>query len=348
MNKYTCKQCNAELYWDSSVMALKCEYCDSIYNPNEFNETNEQVGQILKENKQTTDDSTGITLVKYKCNECGAEVITAAGTLATICTHCGRALSMNKKMEGIFKPDFVIPFAINKKKAKEIYQNYLKSSFLVPDSFSDESELKKIKGVYVPFWLHSFKNLANAEFQCTHSSSRRKGNDKIITYQDYLVTMEAQAYFDKLPTDALKKMDNDLMDSLEPFDYDELEEFHAGYMAGFYAEEYDQDVCATLGRARVRAAKAMQGLMSQRVGAFETIRLSKYEDTPLNIKTDYAMLPVWIINAEYRGKKYTYAINGSSGKIVGVLPIDIMKTIIWGSVIAIILYTCLSCLMCLI
>ena len=39
-------------------------------------------------------------------------------------------------------------------------------------------------------------------------------------------------------------------------------------------------------------------------------------------KTSYAMYPVWILNTTWKGQKYTFAMNGQSGKIVGDLPAD--------------------------
>ena len=46
-----------------------------------------------------------------------------------------------------------------------------------------------------------------------------------------------------------------------------------------------------------------------------------------NSKARYAFYPVWILNTTWRGKKYTFAMNGQTGKFVGDLPID--KSLRW-------------------
>ena len=170
MRKYTCKTCDAELYWDSQSNCLKCEYCDSTFNPREFNDSfdpNEDGKAEKVANGETAnDDSYGVNLVKYKCNECGAEIITAEGTIATTCVYCGRAISMTSKMVGLFKPDLVIPFALTKEQAKNRFLAYCKRSKLVPKEFSNPENLKKIKGIYAPYWLHSFTADADAEIDC--------------------------------------------------------------------------------------------------------------------------------------------------------------------------------------
>ena len=36
----------------------------------------------------------------------------------------------------------------------------------------------------------------------------------------------------------------------------------------------------------------------------------------------YALLPVWLLNTTWKDKKYTFAMNGQTGKMVGDLPMD--------------------------
>ena len=36
----------------------------------------------------------------------------------------------------------------------------------------------------------------------------------------------------------------------------------------------------------------------------------------------YALYPVWILNTTWQGEKYTFAMNGQTGKFVGNLPMD--------------------------
>ena len=36
----------------------------------------------------------------------------------------------------------------------------------------------------------------------------------------------------------------------------------------------------------------------------------------------YALYPVWLLNTSWNGQKYTFAMNGQTGKLVGDLPLD--------------------------
>lgn len=334
MQKYSCKTCGAELYWDSQAGCLKCEYCDSEFQVSDFeNNENEKTDKKIKEqkaeeNSTATDDSESKDLVVYKCTECGAEIITAKSTIATTCAYCGRAVSLTNKIVGNFKPDMVIPFAITKEKAEEIYKKYCNSTFLTPKHFKDENELKKMKGIYVPFWLHSFTDNAKTTLHCENITSRREGDDKVVIHHQYRVNMETEGKFEKIPTDALQNLDNALMDSLEPFNYDKLEEFNPAYMAGYYAEHFNDSSDETTKRAKSRASTAMQQKAIENAGNYNTKGISLHTDNILDYNCDYVMLPVWLFNTEYKGKKYTFAINGESGKITGKLPLSISKLLI--------------------
>ena len=41
-----------------------------------------------------------------------------------------------------------------------------------------------------------------------------------------------------------------------------------------------------------------------------------------NGKAKYALYPVWLLNTTYKDEKYTFAMNGQTGKFVGDLPCD--------------------------
>lgn len=50
---------------------------------------------------------------------------------------------------------------------------------------------------------------------------------------------------------------------------------------------------------------------------------------------DYALLPIWILTyTDKRGKVYTFAINGSTGKIYGELPVSYPKLAILVAAVA--------------
>lgn len=338
MKKYNCPNCGAELFWDAGANALKCDYCEHEYQPEELDKltgssTNETAGgekQVREANEQdrVTDESEKVDLsdlVVYACKNCGAEVITSRSTVATTCAFCGRAISLTDKMVGDFKPDSVIPFVIDEEKAKKIYKEYASKGLLSPKKFRSSNEIKKMKGVYVPFWLHSYKESAVVDVDGENTTSHKRGYDKVIEHHMYRVNMDVEGDFSSIPTDGLKNLNNDLMAAIEPFDYSKLTDFSPAYMAGYYAEEYDESANETVHEAHNRSRSAMEANSISEAGFYQTKTVTAYSPSYDNEVSKYAMLPVWLFNVDYNNKSYQFAVNGETGKVAGKLPISPAK-----------------------
>lgn len=330
MQKYECKNCGAELYWDAEANALKCQYCDSEYQPSDFEDkTTEDDAQKKNEelDKEFTNSGSDIgdDMVVYQCEECGAELVTSKTTMATVCAYCGRAISITDKSAGSFRPEKVIPFTVNHENAMEKFKKYIKSSPLTPKKFHSNHVIEKMQGLFVPFWLHSMTSDTRSLINGETSTSSRRGDDKITTYKVYEIDISATGQFKDIPTDASKKMDNNLMDAIEPFSYDKIQEFNPAYMAGYFAEQPDETAEDTMQRAETRAMVAMNEKMIQAAGPYQNKRILMENHDLKNKTSRYAMLPVWLLNVEFNGKKYQYAINGETGKVSGKLPISKIK-----------------------
>ncbi len=337
MKKYNCPHCAAELFWNAELGTLHCEYCERDFTPEELDKTfamesqnpakEEQITREVDSYDKATDDSESQDLVVYSCTNCGADVITARSTVATTCAFCGRAISLSNKMVGDFRPERVIPFLYDEKKAIDIYKNYCNKAVLSPKHFKTHNEIKKVKGVYVPFWLHSFDEEADVLVGAENVIEHKRGDDKVIEHHRYQIPMHVSGKFTSIPTDGLKNLDNDLMSAIEPFDYSKLTEFNPAYMAGFYAEEYDEDANATRGYALQRADEAMKNNAVNNAGPYEMKVCETFNAEYRNEEAAYAMLPVWMFNVEYKDKNYQFAVNGETGKIAGKLPTSIGKLV---------------------
>lgn len=365
MKKYNCKTCGAELYFDAAVQKLKCEYCGSMFEPEEYDDTDEagdggyagkaefsdstgdgETGSSpdslesmkMEENggragqqpgkadldDRSTDESEG-ELAVYKCSHCGAEIITSKNTVATTCIYCNRAVVLEGNISGEWKPDYVIPFVKQREDVEEAYRKLCKSTFLAPKLFKEESTVKKLKGVYIPFWLHSMH--AEAEFRAKAKKYRvwMAGDIEYTEVKNYQIERSASGDFDKIPADAIVKMDNQLMDAIEPFDYGNLKPFSPAYLAGYYTERFDEPAEKTKPRADKRAKECMHDHLMEDLDGYSSVTVD-YENIRFSgEKAEYGMLPVWMMYTEYKGKNYIFGMNGQTGKMIGEIPKDYKK-----------------------
>ena len=58
------------------------------------------------------------------------------------------------------------------------------------------------------------------------------------------------------------------------------------------------------------------------VSGYQTVIPESSSISLSNGKARYALYPVWLLNTTWKGEKYTFAMNGQTGKLVGDLPTD--------------------------
>ncbi len=351
MAKYACKQCGAELFFDPKIGKLHCEYCDSVFDPAEFdfkpeedqekaasndrtaeqNLSEEEIAaakakgmsdaqaKAAAEGSKSTDDSTG-DLVAYCCPNCGAEIITAKETIMTTCVYCNKAITVEGNMAGEFKPDYVLPFKKTKEEVEEAYMKLCKASILTPPTFMRKDNIKKIKGMYIPFWLYSFHGDGRLRVRGENIRTWIAGDMEYTEVKRYAVEEEVEAGFEKIPVDALKKMDNDMMDSIEPFDMKELKPFNPAYLSGFYTQRWDDGALENENRAKSRAKASLLREGLSKAGHYTHTSLESESYDWSDNKTESAMVPVWMMYTEYKGKNYIFGMNGQTGKLMGSIP----------------------------
>ena len=83
--------------------------------------------------------------------------MTDATTAATFCYYCHNPVVLSGKLSGEFLPDYVIPFAMDKKQATGIFLDWIKKKKYIPDDFFSKSQIEKFSGVYFPYLMYSCK-----------------------------------------------------------------------------------------------------------------------------------------------------------------------------------------------
>ena len=125
-----------------------------------------------------------------------------------------------------------------------------------------------------------------------------------------------------MPVDGSTKMDDALMESIEPYDFTGAVDFQTAYLAGFLADKYDVDSEQSIERANERIKKSTDNAFASTVQGYSTVIPESTSIRLQNGKAKYALYPVWLLNTTWNGKRYTFAMNGQTGKFVGDLPLD--------------------------
>ncbi len=344
VTNYQCPACTGPLHFDSTLGKLKCDFCESVFETAEIEKmyadanrraaeaaaqaakdhqkAEEQAAQEQAMGAEPSQEWNDAGLHAYNCTACGAELVCDANTAATSCPYCGNPAIIPGQFSGMLKPDYVIPFARNKQDAVNTLTSYYKGKLLLPRSFTAGNHIEEVKGVYVPFWLYNGSVDARASYRMERRRVMQQGDVEITQTEHFTGERSGTLRFSGIPVDASTHMPDDLMDSIEPYNYKELKPFSMAYMPGYLADKYDvsQDKCRD--RARERAVNTARSALFQTVTGYTSVNVTGQEERIHSDKVQYAMLPVWLLSTRWDNKNYLFAMNGQSGQMIGDLPVS--------------------------
>ena len=349
---YKCPKCGAPLTFLPGHNHVTCEFCDSkisiaemdaLYAAKEAQAASAAEAQETRWNIENTggtwDAAETANMMIQTCSSCGAELVSDGNTMATECAYCGSPNMMPRQFDGMLRPDFVIPFKKTKQDAiaalKEFYGDGLRK-YILPSAFTSENRIKEIQSMYVPFWLFDSKVRASATFRAENDRVTETADEIITETSHYHCERSGEMTFRGIPVDASKRMDDSYMESIEPFDYSELEPFSAAYFTGHVADKYDVDAEASAPRADKRVETSAIGVLESTVTGYDRCSLDgEAQIIKEGGNVSYAMAPVWILTTKFDGKPYTFMMNGQTGKVVGSVPIDKTKVLLYSIIPAI-------------
>lgn len=329
IHQYKCPCCDGAIEFDSNLQKMKCPYCGTEFETETLKEYDEVLKQKPEDN-MTWDASAGSEwqsgeeedLRVYSCNSCGGEIVCDETTGATECPFCGNPVVMMGQFSGSLKPDLVIPFKLDKKAAMEGLKRHYKGKVLLPKVFKDENRVQEIKGVYVPFWLFNADADGFVRYRATKVRFWSDSNYNYTETRHYSVIRAGGLGFDNVPVDGSTKMDDTLMESIEPYDISEAVDFQTAYLSGYLADKYDVDSQSSVDRANERIKRSTEEAFASTVVGYNTVTPVSTNIGLHNGTAKYALYPVWILNTKWNGKTYHFAMNGQTGKMVGDLPMD--------------------------
>ena len=122
--------------------------------------------------------------------------------------------------------------------------------------------------------------------------------------------------FDNVLIPGLRKISKSDLAKIEPFNIKDLVEFSPDYLAGWVALTYDQPLAdaSLLAREKViqRVRSSLPGLVEPtRQKRNFSIGAGKWSGLTYKL----ALLPVFIGNYPFQGKRYRILINGQTGKV---------------------------------
>lgn len=340
-SQYKCPNCGAELVFDPLTQKMNCEFCRSEFSVDKVKEICAETDPESPEEKARREDFESHTNL-YQCRSCGAEIMAEDDTTATFCYYCHSPVILAGRLTGDFKPSQIIGFHIKREQAVELFQNWCGKKKFIPSDFKSQKQLEKMTGLYVPFWVTDCEVTADYHAIAKQIRSWTAGSYRYTETKEYSIDRAAEIRTTGVPADGESKIDDLLMESIEPFDYTALKPFDMSYFSGFFADKYDVDRAAVFPRIRDRVTQASRNIINNSVGGYSSVSALRQNYQINRTKWEYIMLPVWFMTYRYRDKIYEFAINGQTGKLAGTPPLDKKKlalsSAIFGAILAAVVF----------
>lgn len=354
---YQCPNCNAALEYNNALGKFKCLFCDSEFTEEDIkqNFTRNENADLSQQNLEAeraaaryeanrqAEEFSGASAL-YTCPNCGAGVICDSLTASTRCHFCHTPVILTGRLSGEFKPDLIIPFAITREQAEQTFKEYCKGKFLLPRGFRSEAQIQNITPLYVPYWLKSGSVDAHLEAEGKKIRSWRSGDTRYTNTKIYNISRSGEMVFVRVPCDGSRRIDDSMMEAIEPFNYTGIKKFSMSYLSGCGAEKYDVSAAEAAQRIDQRISDAAVEVLKSDISGYSSVTEKSRRISYRSQTTVYGMLPVWFLNYTYKGKDYPFVVNGQTGVRFGILPVSGVRKFLMGLGLFLVLGTLLTLL----
>ena len=325
-----CPGCGAGLRFDIASQAMRCDYCDSTYDPYRFDA---EKGDAT----QAQDFDTYV----WVCPACGGKLETPDQTDAMgFCPYCGGASLLFDRIRKQWRPAGVIPFQITKEQCKKAYLKEARRHLFVSRKYKDPQLLETFRGIYMPYWSYRIRHKGTYEI-ASETREHRKGD--YMVSKVFKTSGEIDMEYDGYGHDASAAFDDRLSEDLSPFDPKDKKPFAPGFLSGFYTVigdeprgNFDEKVKdyakqTTLEKLTARGTPVRKSLASK--GARKVLPGSSYVPTSI-LGAERTLYPVWFMS--YRqGDRVTYAaVNGQTGKVSADFPASPWRLLVFALFLA--------------
>ena len=304
-----CAECGHKLTIENNK--LICKNCNRVYE--EYN----------------------ITQNEYMCLNCGAEFISDKPSL-NICPYCNSKdfmlteLSDDRGVNAIIKFNTINKDFINK------YKRVLRRKAFVPNIFYKKQTIEDITSVYLPYYLCNMTAEAQLLIDTNKVEKWMSNNYKYKKIDEYILLRHFKSDIKGIPILISDKFDTSKIDPIINYDFKKLEKYNKYQINNYVYENFK----AKFQVEKLR--KVVEDTFIKNVFAkikdYDTVELNKIKTAVDTFEYIKVLLPIWILNVDYKNKQYYFVMNGQTGDIYYNLPRSKVKMIVIFIIIFIVIF----------
>jgi len=326
---FPCEQCGAKLTYSVATGNLTCPYCSHVnVIQRAFTQVVEKdYEKAIQELKNFNEHPSQIT--SSKCPTCAATFEISEDVHSSECPFCGSAVVNEVSLYRPIKPQALLPFSIDKKKAKQLFKEWLKGRWFAPNKLKEYSaEDSTLEGIYVPYWTYDAGTFSRY--------TGRRGDRYYVTQTYYENGISKTRRVEKIRWSSVsgelsKKFDDVLVIATTSqkkasynWDLENLVDYDESFLSGYESEVYSVELDEGLKSAKVTMTQGIRNAIKHQIGG-DIQEINSLQSDFFDITFKHILLPVYASAFKFDGKVYSYIINGRNGEISGERPYSVIK-----------------------
>ena len=282
-----CRSCGSPLAYDIYHQNYGCSFCGAQSKVEEV--IGERRGWVREQSVKNEAAALHSKKEFYSCSGCGAKVMVPGGEILGKCEFCGGKVVPREFTQNDTLPDAIIPFRLTRDEAMNRLEEWCKHNKNRPAAETILQHKKKLMGCYLPYQL--VKGPLNSFVQ-------RGGCMQVY---------DVRTHLNEIAVNTSSNLRNDLLDAVEPFDWQESMPFEFGILGDEKIKLQD-----------VGPAELGRRIDSEVENDFLNVLEKIFDARDLRIKFDQhdllvmsVALPMYIA----RTSGLTMAINGQTGRV---------------------------------
>lgn len=339
-----CDSCGGTMDFDPNSGGLLCPYCGATKEIEQSEEISAK--ELDFESAELYDNCDwGVEKKTVLCKSCGAQSVYDQLQISDECPYCGSNQVMEEKGVNTLAPGGVCVFKIDKKRAGDLFKNWLKKKWFCPSEAKRKAKPDSFKGVYLPYWTFDTNTFSTYTAQYGRNRTVRdsKGNTRTVT--DWYNTSGSYSEFiDDQLIIATTRHPHKILSRIEPFMTEDNLVYKPEYVAGFISERYAVGLKEGWEKAKAFIRRRLESNVTSKIrveNAASAVRGLRMHTHYNDIKYKYLLLPVWVSAFKYKNKIYEFMVNGQTGRVGGNAPVSpwrVLLAILIGLAIAGIIY----------
>ena len=326
---FPCSNCGAVLRYSPGQDSLRCDYCgfeNAIEDDPGAHVQENDLYATLKQLEQTHESQ---SLAAVQCTSCAATFTLTSGETSQDCPFCGTSIVVTPHQVRQLAPDAVVPFAVNQAQAQALAQKWVSRLFFAPTKFKNFARDEDgLHGMYVPFWTFDahtdshYTGQRGDTYTVTVGAGKNRHTQTRTRWRP--ASGRIQHFFDDVLVWAGRSVPKTIIRRFRRWNLSAARPYRNEFLVGFQAQAYDLPLAEGAEQSKAQMLETIRQLVRRDIGG-DKQRIHSLDVAYQGETFKLMLLPIWISALQYRGKAYTFVVNGQTGEVRGDRPLSWLK-----------------------